>query len=614
MPRKPDATGRLPGFALKLAEKRMPSQWLCQNEGKPHRSVMKQPDTLDNLSQDPVLFEESQPSGETSFAEILSQYEQEHGGVREGETLNGTVIAVTGDSVFVNIGKKTEGVLAAARLRDASGIITVKAGDSLLVAVTGHNAEGYYELSTVRVERPKDWTGLQAAFAEHRVIGGVVKETIKGGLRVDVGVPAFMPASRSGVRDVADLEKLVGQEIECRITKLDVEHEDVVVDRRVVLEEREKRAKEERFGSLREGDIVRGVVRSLTEYGAFIDLGGVDALLHVADISWARVGKPADVLRIGDELEVKVLKINKDTRKISVGMKQLQPDPWTVAAEKYKTGDRVRGIVARLTDFGAFVALEPGIDGLIHVSEMSWSKKVRKPSDVLQPGESVDVVVLGVNPADRRISLGLKQALGDPWELAAQKFPPGSIVEAPVINLASFGVFVDLGDGIEGMIHVGDITREKRLEHPRDVLKAGQTVRAQVLEVDQGKRRIRLGMKQLEPTSVDKYITEHQVGDTVSGRVAEVRQDRIRVELGEGVFATCVFKAEEAEQGQAAEQPQRVDIAELTARLAAKWKQGAGEGSAAASNNPGIRPGQVRSFRIAALDPGQKKIQLELAE
>jgi small subunit ribosomal protein S1 len=343
------------------------------------------------------------------------------------------------------------------------------------------------------------------------------------------------------------------------------------------------------------------------DYGAFVDVGGVDGLLHVADISWSRIGKPSDVLNTGDAVDVKVLKVNPETRKISLGMKQLQPDPWTVASQKYTIGDRVRGTVARLTEFGAFVSLEPGVDGLIHVSEMSWAKKHRRPSDVVSVGDAVDVVVLGMNPSEKRISLGLKQALGDPWADIESKFPAGSAVEGPITNIANFGVFVDLGDGVEGMIHVGDITREKRIEHPRDVLKQGQTVRAQVLEVDRQKRRIRLGMKQLEPTSTDSFIAEHQAGDTVTGRVVEVKQERAKVELGEGIFATCRIRDENPEESQAA--AGKPDLSTMTAMLSARWKQG---GGAEGSRKQAAKSGEVRTFRIVSLDPEQKRILVEI--
>lgn len=549
------------------------------------------------------------PADDESFGDILSQFEHERHDAKEASgPLEGTVIAVQDDLVFVDIGRKTEGVVATDKLRDPGGEVTVKNGDRIFVNVVGRNEEGYYELSTVRVERPKDWTSLQAAFDEGRIVGGVVSELVKGGLRVDVGARAFMPASRSGVREVADLEKLVGQEIRCKITKLDVEKEDVVVDRRVVLEQEERESRNAAFSTIQEGQILQGTVKTLMDFGAFLDIGGIDGLLHVTDMAWNRVNKPSDVLKVGDTVEVKVLKVNADTRKISLGMKQLQPDPWIAAAQKYKPGDRVRGIVVRITDFGAFVNLEPGIDGLVHISEMSWAKKMRHPRDIVSVGDAVEVVVLTLNPADKRISLGLKQALGDPWEEAERKHPVGSVVEGPITSMTNFGAFVDLGSGIEGMIHVGDITHERRLEHPKEMLKQGQTVKAQVLEFDRGKRRIRLGMKQLEPTSVDHYIGEHAPGDTVTGRVVEVKNDRAKVELGEGVFAGCKLGADD-EQSSRSSASENANISAMTAMLAARWKQGA----ANETQKTAIKPGQILTFRIVALDPAQKKIQIELA-
>jgi small subunit ribosomal protein S1 len=418
-------------------------------------------------------------------------------------------------------------------------------------------------------------------------------------------VRAFMPASRSGVREIADLEKLVGQQIECRITKLDTEAEDVVVDRRVILEEGERQAKQEAFERLQEGSVVHGTVRSLTDFGAFVDIGGLDGLLHVSDMSYARGVKPSEVVKVGDELEVKVLKISKEKRKISLGLKQLLPDPWSSVAEKYQQGMRLQGKVSRVADFGAFVELEPGLEGLIHVSEMSWTKRNVKASDVVKEGELVEVVVLGVNLADKRIALGLKQALGDPWEDAAKKYPVGAAVEAPVTSLAKFGAFVDLGGGIEGMIHIGDITAEKRLGHPSEALKVGETVKAVVLEADKARRRIRLSIKALEPTSIDEYIAEHKVGEVVSGRVVDVSGSRAKVELGEGVTAFAVLLEQKKEASAGAG---KVDLSAMTALLATKWKSGGGE-----SGQPeGVRAGQIRSFKITAINVEKKKVEIEM--
>ncbi|MDQ6699202.1 MAG: 30S ribosomal protein S1, partial [Acidobacteriota bacterium] len=478
---------------------------------------------------------------DASFGDILKQYEQSHSThpAAGAEDREGTVIAISADSVFLDIGLKTEGIMPAAAFHDASGNVSVKTGDKVQVAITGRDPEGYYQLSLIKVLRPKDWSSLEKAFAEKTAIAGVVSGLIKGGVTVDVGVRAFMPGSRSGAKDAAELQQLVGQEIRCRIIKLEVAEEDLVVDRRVVLEEEESQAREQRLSDLREGMVVHGTVRSLLDYGAFVDIGGVDGMLHVGEISWGRIGKPADVLSVGQQVDVQIRKIDPKKRRISLGMKQLQPDPWTLVADKFKAGDRVKGAVSRVTDFGAFVELEPGLDGLIHLSEMSWSKKVRKPSDVVKPGDTVEVVVLGVNAAEHRVSLGLKQTLGDPWAEAEKKYQPGTIVEGPVTSLTKFGAFVQLEGEIEGMIHVGDISAEKRIEHPQDVLKNGQQVRAVVLEMDRDRRRLRLGLKQLQPTSVDEYIAEHKEGDMVTGRVSDVSRGKVTVELGEGVRASC---------------------------------------------------------------------------
>ena len=557
----------------------------------------------------PTTLEDSpSPAEHNSFADILSEFEQQHHGPPPGQAIPGTVVSITADSVFVDIGRKLDGALPVEIFRGPKGDLTVKVGDPLLVSITGNNGETY-TLSTVKVERPKDWSGLERAFAEHRAIGGVVTEVVKGGLRVDVGAKAFMPASRSGAKDQAEMEKLIGQEIQCRIIKLDTADEDVVVDRRAVLEEEEAKAREKRFTELTEGAVLRGTVRSLTEFGAFVDLGGVDGLLHVADMAWHRVAKPSDVVSPGDSIEVKVLKVQPGSRRISLGLKQLAPDPWTLAGERFHVGDRVQGKVSRLADFGAFVELAPGVDGLIHISEMSWSKKIKKPSDVLKTGEMVEAIILGMNTAERRISLGLKQALGDPWEEALKKYAAGSVAEGAVTSLTNFGCFVDLGNGIEGMIHISDITREKRLNHPREALAVGQTVRAQVIELDKERRRIKLSIKQLEPTTADEYLAEHSVGETVTGRIVETSNGRARVELGEGVFAECRMPAEAAAPT-ASQSASASDLSSLTAMLSAKWKQGS---STSTARPEAARAGQVRSFKVTKLDPATKKIELELA-
>jgi small subunit ribosomal protein S1 len=560
-----------------------------------------------------------------SFGDMLSAYEKSHSRKAEdgGKQLVGTVIAVSGDSVFLDIGFKSEGILPLSALQSAGE--TVKPGDKLPVSVKGRDPEGYYQLTRAKVSRPKDWSALEKAFADKATIVGTVTGVIKGGLSVDVGVRAFMPASRSGAHDAAEMEKLVEQEILCRIIKLDVTDEDVVVDRRAVVEEEERALKDRRYAEMREGDTLSGTVRSLTNYGAFVDLGGAAALLHVGDIAWSRVNKPADVLSVGQQIEAKVLKITNDSgkRRISVGMKQLQPHPWDAVAEKYKVGERVWGAVTRVVEFGAFVELEPGIEGLIHVSEMSWGKKLRSASTLVKPGEMVEAVILAVNPAERRMSLGLKQALGDPWADAAQRFAAGSVIEGPVVSITKFGAFVQLTEGVEGMIHISDLSAEKRINHPQEVVKMGQLIKAQVLAVDTEKRQLRLGVKQLAPSGLDEYIAEHKEGDLVSGRMIEIADGHARVELGEGVQGNCRVDSASPEKKADLDSSSEVDskkteskadakpdLSSLGSMLQARWK---GRAPAGGAKPEPIRAGQIRKFRITKLDPAAKKIELELA-
>jgi small subunit ribosomal protein S1 len=546
-------------------------------------------------------------SGE-SFDAIFSEYEQSHARTSEGgRQIEGTVVAVSVDSVFVDIGYKTEGVLPLAPFQSANE--AVKPGDKFLVAVKGRNLEGYYELSRFKVEQPRDWASLERAFEDKAPIAGTVTGVVKGGVSVDVGVRAFMPASRSGTRDAAELEKLVGQQIRCRIIKLDVGDEDVVVDRRVLTEEEDRSTRERRYGEIKEGETVFGEVRSLTGYGAFVNIGGVDALLHIGDISWSRVNKPEDVLSVGQQIEAKVLKIDPEKQRISVGMKQLLPHPWDAVAATLKAGDRVHGVVTRVTDFGAFVELEPGVEGLIHLSEMSWAKKVRKPSDVLKTGDTVEAVVLGVNMGERRLSLGLKQTLGDPWAEAEQKFPAGSAIEGPVTSFTKFGAFVQLAEGIEGMVHVSEITAEKHIHHPQDVLRVGQVVKAQVLEVDKTKRQLRLSMKQRTSVTVEEYLAEHPVGSAVTGRIVEVSQGLARVELGEGIEGSYRI-SRETPVAEAPVVEGKVDLSSLSSMLKARWKGGP---SLAAGKPEAMSAGQIRSFRIGRMEPDARKIELELA-
>jgi small subunit ribosomal protein S1 len=398
------------------------------------------------------------------------------------------------------------------------------------------------------------------------------------------------------------MERLVGQEVRCRIIKLDADDEDVVVDRRSVMEEEARQVRQNLLATLEEGGVLRGTVQSLAEYGAFIDIGGVDGLLHVSDISWSRVTDPSSVLSVGDVLDLKVLKVDRQSGRISLGLKQMSPDPAKEALANLKPGDRVAGEVTRLTDFGAFVEIQPGLEGMIHISEMSYTRRVRRPSDVLKKGERVEAVVLKVEAPAGRLSLGLKQVLGNPWDTVNDRYPDGKIVEGKVTRLAPFGAFVEVEEGIEGMIHVSDFTNEKRIEHPSEKVRVGDTIRAMVLASDAQARRLKLGMRQLESTSADQFVTEAAVGDRVSGRVLRIRGGEAIVQLGEGVEGVCRL-----DEASSAQSPAGAS-GTMAERLAAAWKGGV-KGSGATASEPWAE-GQLRSFVIKSIDAAAKRIEL----
>ena len=552
---------------------------------------------------------EPAPEPVESFADVFAQYEKAHKKHPKAEggpaQIDATVISLTSDQVFLDVGYKIEGVLP--RSAFDNNAAKVEPGQTYQVSITGRNEEGYYQLSRIKVAVPTDWSALEAAFAEKLPVVGTVTAVVKGGASVDVGVRAFMPASRSGTRDASELEALVGQQITCRITKLDTADEDVVVDRRVVLEEQAQIEAQGRYQSLKPGDIVSATVRSLMPYGAFLDLGGLDGLLHVSDIAWTRISKPEDVLTVGQKLDVKILKIDPDTRKISLGLKQLQPEPWETAPQRYQAGQRISGAVTRVAEFGAFVELEPGVEGMIHVSEMSWGKKVRIASDILKPGERVDAVILSIKPEERRIALGLKQTLTDPWSEVAHKFPVGSQVQGPITKIMAFGAFVQIADGVEGMVHISEIVADRRLHHPSDALHVNQVVQAQVLAIDAGKRQIKLSMKQLIPTSIDEYIAEHKPGDKVSGRVVDISPAII--ELGEGIRATCRVGSGSTTASAASTEP-KADLSSISSMLQARWK---GAAPAPNAKPEPLQQGQIRTFKILKLNAESKQIEVELA-
>ncbi len=541
--------------------------------------------------------------------------------------IDATVVAVSNDAVFLDIGYKTEGILPLTAF--AKDEKAVEPGDRVRVTVKGRDLDGYYELTRQRTAVVKDFTSLEEAFEAKGTVLGTVTGVVKGGLTVDIGMRAFMPSSRTGTRDAAEMEKLVGQEIRVRITQLDLEggengRPDAIVDRRSVVEEEARAGADARFAELAEGDVVSGTVRSLTDYGAFVDLSGADALLHISDMAWHRIANPADVLSVGDTIEAKILKIDATDpakRRIAIGLKQLQPHPWDKVPEQFKLGEKVRGIVTREMDFGAFVELAPGVEGLIHISEMAWGKKVRKPSDIVKVGDAVEAVILGIDMEQRRMSLGLKQALGDPWVELAKTVHVGSTVEGPVSSMTKFGAFVTVAEGIEGLVHISEITAEKRLNHPSDVLRVGEVVKAQVLELDREKRQVRLSIKQLVPTGLDDFIAEHKVGDVVTGRVIEIdtASDTARVELGEGIVTTCKVPAPDPTEAGAIPPTSGgpVDLSQLGALLGAKWKTSLAPAKAApafvVADEKDVKAGQVRSFRLTMLDVEAKKLGVELA-
>jgi small subunit ribosomal protein S1 len=543
--------------------------------------------------------------------------------------IDGTVVAISEDSVYLDIGYKTEGILPLTVF--AKDEKSVEVGDKFRVTVKGRDTDGYYELTRQRgPAAPKDYSSLEEAFEAKGTVLGTVTGVVKGGLTVDIGMRAFLPSSRSGTRDAAEMEKLVGQEIRVRITTLDLEggesgRPDAVVDRRSVLDEEAKASADARFSELAEGQVVSGTVRSLTSFGAFVDLDGADALLHISDIAWHRVENPADILSVGDQIDVVILKIdNADAakRRIAVGLKQLQPHPWDAVPGTYTLGQKVKGSVTRETDFGAFVELAPGIEGLIHISEMAWGKKVRKPSDIVKVGDQVEAVILSIDPAAKRIGLGLKQALGDPFAEIVKTIHPGAVVEGKISQITKFGAFMTLTEGVECLIHISEIVADKRLNHPSEALRVGQTVKALVLDIDREKRQLRLSMKQAIPTGLDDFLLEHTVGDTVSGRIIDIDtlSNIARVELGEGILATCKVPALDPTDapGPPPTSAGPVDLSQLGPLLSAKWKTADARSkpilkpAKAAGQTGAIAVGQLREFKLTALDPATKKIALKL--
>src|SRR6266404_1580646 len=459
----------------------------------------------------------------------------------EGELLQGHVVKVTPQEVIVDFGYKLEGLVPIEQLRQPDGTVSIKAGDTIDVMVDRHapQPEGYVLLSFSKASRLRVWDTLERAMKEQLLVSGRVIERTKGGLMVDVGVPAFMPVSQVDVRPIHDLDQFVGQDIPVKVLKINRRRGNVVVSRKTAIEEELQSRKHTALEHLAEGAVVSGVVKNLTEYGAFVDLGGIDGLLHVSDMSHGRVTHPSEVVQVGDEITVRILKFDKAKERISLGLRQLTPDPWETLPERCPHGSRVIGHVMSITDYGAFVEIEPGVEGLIHISEMTWSRRMKHPSKVVKAGDQVEAVVLEVKSRERRVSLGIKQLEPDPWTTVAERYSIGSVVEGRVRKLADFGAFLEIEEGVDGLVHVSDLSWTKHVKHPSELLKKGQVMQAVILSIDAPNRRLSLGVKQLQPDAWESFFRAHETGDLVRGRVCRAAPFGVFVELAPGVEALC---------------------------------------------------------------------------
>ena len=522
--------------------------------------------------------EESRPAGE-DFGQLLDQFEQEQSSLQEGEVVRGTVVGITERGVVIDFGYKSEGIVNQNEFME-NGQITVKPGDEVDVLVKNmETGEGFPVLSRADAVRLRAWDDLEKAFNDGTPIKGRVIDRIKGGVRVDVdGIAAFLPGSQVDIRPIRNLDSLRGREIEAKVIKLNRKRSNVVLSRKAVLEERDAGRKGDTLNQIEEDIIVEGQIKNLTDYGAFVDLGGVDGLLHVTDMSWGRLQNPGDAFKVGDTVQVKVLRFDRGRERVSLGYKQLLPDPWETIEERFPPGTRITGKIASVTDYGAFVELEPGVEGLVHVSEMSWSKRVKHPSKLVNPGDTVDVEVLGVDPKARRISLGMKQVQANPWQTLNERYQVGAHVQGRVRNLTDFGAFIEIEDGIDGLVHVSDISWSRRIKHPGELLKKGQQVEAIITGIDPENRRMSLSIKDLEPNAWDDFVVTHKPGDLVKGKIARFASFGAFVELGDNLEGLC-------------------HISELSEDRVAKPEDA-------------VQLGQEMEFRILRIDAENKKIGL----
>jgi len=470
------------------------------------------------------------------MAALMELYDDSFRNMAEGEVVKGTVLRVTETAVVVDVGYKSEGLIAISEFLDENGQVTVQGGDMIDVLLERtEDRNGHIVLSREKAEKMKIWDEVEKAYADRKVVIGRVIERIKGGLAVDIGVRAFLPGSQIDVRPVRNLDALRGQELRMRVIKVNKKRGNIVLSRKALLEEENAEKKKTTLETLAEGKVLRGTVKNITDYGAFIDLGGIDGLLHITDMSWGRVGHPSELFKVNDEVDVIVLKYDAATERVSLGHKQLVQDPWATVQDRYPVGARMTGKVVSLTDYGAFIELEAGVEGLIHVSEMSWSKRVKHPSKILNVGDNVDAMVLGVDPAARRISLGLKQVESNPWHELTEKYPVGTRIKGKVRNLTEFGAFVEVEEDIDGLIHISDMSWSKRVKHPSEVLKKGDVVEAMVLSIDAENQRLSLGLKQLATDIWDDFFSRHKIGDTIEGKVTRMTNFGAFVELDEGI-------------------------------------------------------------------------------
>ena len=469
-----------------------------------------------------------------SFADIFGA--SERSSFKEGEIAKGKVLSIDNDFVQIDIGFKSEGMIAAWEFMTEEGVTTIAVGDTVEVLVEEVESEdGQLVLSKEKAERLKVWDEISNAYDNEEAVEGTIVARVKGGLSVDIGVKAFLPGSQVDLRPVRNLEALLGEKASFKIIKFNKRRGNIVLSRRALLETERKKMREATLTTLDEGQILDGVIKNLTDYGAFIDLGGIDGLLHITDMSWGRINHPSELFQVGDEIKVKVLKFDQEAERVSLGLKQIQPDPWIDAGMRYPLGMRIQGKVVSLTDYGAFIELEPGIEGLVHVSEMSWTKRVKHPSKVVTIGDEVEAVVLDVDERDRKISLGMKQTEENPWTVIEDRYPVGTQVSGQVRNITNFGIFVGLEEGIDGLVHVSDISWTEQIKHPSERFEKGDEVNAVVLKIDKENEKFSLGIKQLEPNPWEDILKKYTVGSEITGPVKSVTDFGVFVQLEDGI-------------------------------------------------------------------------------